>query len=438
MAWNRFSLLVLLQIFGIGAVGLLFTISLRQEYLLMTTVGLAIVWMGQILFLNYYMNRIHRDVRKFMEALRNQDTAQLFNKQKQGRYFKELYASFNEITRNFRLVRIEREVENQFFRETIKQSASGILALTQDGAISLSNKATLQILGMEDLKNLSELSEIHPALAEILSQGDPKVSQVKLMVHGKMLQVAVKGTEMKLQGTGVRIYSLLDISSEMARNEVEAWQKLIRVLNHEITNSVTPIHILSTSLLDLFHSEKHMLDRVELGLKTIAKRSGGLADFLNTYKSFTKISKANYSRINLSELLQHILSLLAHEIENSGVDISFECSPGDLRLLADEKLIEQTLINLIKNSLHASEGVDQASIRIRGLQNEDQVVIEVTDNGKGIPEEIMEHIFTPFFTTRKNGSGIGLSLARQVMQLHNGSIHVNSLDGEQTTFTLVF
>lgn len=448
MAWNRFNILVLLQIFGIGAVGLLFTISLQQEYLLMTTVGLAIVWMGQILFLNYYMNRIHRDVRKFMEALKNQDTAQLFNKETQGRYFKKLYASFNEITRNFRLVRIEREVENQFFRETINQSASGILALTEDGAISLSNKATLQILGMEDLKNISELSEIHPALAEILSQGDPKVSHVKLMVHGKMLQVAVKGTEMKLQGTGVRIYSLLDISSEMARNEVEAWQKLIRVLNHEITNSVTPIHILSTSLLDLFHVgkqqkspgqfDKQMIDRVELGLKTIAKRSGGLADFLNTYKSFTKISKADYSKVKLTKLLQHILSLLSHEIEKSGVDINFECSPPDLRILADEKLIEQTIINLIKNSLHASEELDQASIRIRAMQNEDQVVIEVTDNGKGVAEEIIDHIFTPFFTTRKKGSGIGLSLALQVMQLHNGSIHVKSEEGVQTTFTLVF
>ena len=395
------------------------------------------------------MNRIHRDVRRFMDALRNQDTSQFFKTRKEGRYFRKLHASFNEIARDFRFVRIEKEVENQFFRETIRHSASGIMAVREDEEISLINSAALKILGMESLKNLSELRKIHPELAGMLSTGGKKDHcQVKILVDNKIGQLAVNATEMNLQGTPVRIFSLLDITREMDRSEVEAWQKLIRVLNHEITNSVSPIHILSTSLLDLYEMggeqkpvgeiDKEVIDRTVLGLKTITKRSGGLADFLNTYKSFTKPGEPDFSNIKVSKMLDHILSLLEDETAQFKVEVTMDILPSELEILADEKLIEQTLINLVKNSIQAVEGIESPVIHIKAGKSGEQVAIEITDNGKGISEEILDNVFTPFFTTRKNGSGIGLSLARQVMQMHNGSINVNSKEGEYTTFTLSF
>ncbi len=448
MVLNRTSIVVFIQIILIAVVGMLITISFRREYMLMTTAGLVLLWVGQILFLNFYMNRIHRDVRRFMDALRSQDTSQLFNDRKKEGYFGKLYASFNEITKNFRLVRIEKEVENQFFRETIKQSASGIMAVTEDENVSLINAAALRIFGVESLKNLSGLRKIHPDLADIVSSGDLRDQHVKILVNSKMIQLAVKTTEMNLDGTRVRIYSLLDISREMAYSEVEAWQKLIRVLNHEITNSVVPLHILSTSLFDLFHDGKRqksaqemddeMIDRVVLGLKTIIKRSGGLTDFVNTYKSFTELGDPLFSTIHVSEIFKHITSLLEEEIRHSGVKITITVTPPELRLLADEKLIEQTLINLLKNSLSALEKRENPMIQLNAFQLGEQVSIEVADNGKGISEEILDHIFTPFFTTRKDGSGIGLSLARQVMQMHKGAINVSSVEGEHCTFTLSF
>jgi len=449
MALNRFNIWVLLQIILIAGVGMLIVISFGREYMLMTTAGLFLIWVGQILFLNFFMSRIHRDVLKFMEALKNQDTSLIFSRQKQGKYFGRLHTSFNEITRNFRLVRIDKEVENQFFRETIKQSASGMMAVTGEGTISLINKAALQILGLEYLNNLSELSKIHPDLVEILSKDDLEgPPHVKILTRGKMVQLAVKATEMNLKGTPVRIFSLLDISREMARSEVEAWQKLIRVLNHEITNSVTPIHILSTSLFDLFHQGKKQkthedldeqtIDRTILGLKTIVKRSGGLTEFLNTYKSFTETGNPDYSSLKVFEMLKHIQSLLAGEMKKAGVELNISVIPTDLRLMADEKLIEQCIINLVQNSIHALKGKDFPSIQIKAYELKEKVSIEITDNGKGISKEVLDHIFTPFFTTRKDGSGIGLSLARQTMLMHNGSIHVNSKEGEQTIFTLTF
>ena len=448
MVLNRFNILVFVQILLIALVGMLIAVSFRAEFLKMTTAGLILIWAGQVFFLNFYMNRIHRDVRKFMEGLRSRDTTQYFNEQKAGRYFAMLYASFNEITRNFRLVRIEREVENQFFREALKSSASGLMAVTENGDIKLINDAALQILGMESMNKLSDLKEIHPGFAERVASGDLSNHQLKVTVDRKMHQLAVKASEIRLEGKPVNIYSMLDITREMDRNEVEAWQKLIRVLNHEITNSVVPLHLLSTSLFDLFHDGKkqvapadindEMIDRTVLGLSTMIKRSGGLSDFINTYKSFTEVGEPDCSTVQLAELLKHIASLLADELEQAGVKLDLEVHPSDLQVLADEKLIEQTLINLVKNSMFALDQVKNPVIHCRAYAQDHRVSIEVSDNGRGIPGEIIDHIFTPFFTTRKNGSGIGLSLARQVMQMHNGSIRVSSEEGQYTTFTLTF
>ncbi len=448
MVLNRFNIIVFVQIIFIALVGMLITIAFGREFMRMTTAGLILLWVGQIIFLSFYMNRIHRDVRKFMDALRSQDTTQLFTERKKGRYFGKLYASFNEITRNFRLVRIEKEVENQFFRETIRQSASGILAIRADEQIVLINGAALKIFGVDNLKTLSELRKIHPDFADIVASEDILDHQVKILVNRKIVQLAMKATEMTLDGTAVRIYSLLDISREMARNELEAWQKLIRVLNHEITNSVVPLHILSTSLFDLFQDgerqlsaneiDDELIDRTILGLRTIIKRSGGLTDFLNTYKSFTDIGEPAYSSIIVADMFAHIAALLGDELSASGIQLLREIDPPELKFMADEKLIEQTIINLIKNSIFALEGRTHPEIRLKTIQVKDQISIEVSDNGRGIPEEIRDSIFTPFFTTRKEGSGIGLSLARQVMQMHNGTIYVDSQEGVYTTFTLSF
>jgi len=448
MVLNRFNILVFVQILLIALVGMLIAVSIRAEFLKMTTAGLTLLWVGQIIYLNVYLNRIHRDVRKFMEGLRHQDTTQYFNAEKAGPYFDKLYASFNEITRDFRLVRIEREVENQFFREALSRSASGLMAVAEDGEIPLVNDAALQILGLDKLNNLAGLREHFPALAELISARDLTDHQLKIAVNRKMVQLALKATEIRLEEKPVRIYSMLDITREMDRNEVESWQKLIRVLSHEITNSVVPLHLLSTSLFDLFHREEkplkpgeidqEIIDRTVLGLKTMIKRSGGLSEFLSTYKSFTEVGEADRSTFQVGDMLHHIASLMADELDQAGVKLTVEVNPAGLQLMADEKLAEQTLINLIKNSLFALEKAKDPVILCRAYEQAQRVCIEVSDNGRGIPEETMDHIFTPFFTTRKDGSGIGLSLARQVLQMHNGSIRVSSIEGEYTTFTLVF
>jgi two-component system nitrogen regulation sensor histidine kinase NtrY len=449
MALNRFNIQVFIQILLIAAVGMLFALTIRKDFMQMTSAGLLILWIGQILFLTHYMNKIHRDVAMFMDALRNQDTSRHFAGPAGGKYFRTLYHSFEEINRNFRLVRIEKETENQFFREIIYQSPWGILGFDETGAMRLANTAALKLLSLQRLRNLEELYQLHPGFRKVL-QGDlrPNRHELKIMSGGKRMHLAVKSAMVRMHGHQVSVIFLSDVSREMAWNEVEAWQKLIRVLNHEITNSVSPIHILSTSLYELFQRVKvkkspnaiteKQIDQALLGLKTIAKRSGGLADFIKDFRNFIHTGTPDYTSVKVLDLLQGITTLMSSEIARSGAEVSVEVTPSDLVLLADEKLVEQALMNLLRNALQATADIQKARIGLRGYLEDDQVCLEVSDNGAGIPVDMMEQVFTPFFTTRKEGSGIGLSMARQVMQMHHGSITVGSGEGRRTTFTLAF
>lgn len=449
MALNRFNIFVFIQVLLIAGVGLLFSFAIQKDFMRMTSAGLLILWVGQILFLAYYMNRIHRDVGRFMDALRNQDTSQHFTWSKGGTYFQRLYTSFEEISRNFRFVRIEKEVENQFFREIIHQSALGIMAVGEDGTIRLINRAALNLLNVEKLPNLKKLNELYPDFGDAGSVAkDENHQQVKIVMDGKLVHLAVKKTDILMQGDRVEIYFLSDISREMAWNEVETWLKLIRVMNHEITNSVSPIHVLSSSLYEQFHQGKKrkkqdeiddkMIERTIDGLQAITRRSGGLVDFIDTFRNFTHIGVPDFTRIKIRELLRQVETIMSAEISSSGAEISVEVIPAGLEVMADEKLFEQVLINLVKNALQATRETPKPMIRIRGYQADQQVCLEISDNGKGIPGDMLDLVFTPFFSTRKDGSGIGLSLARQVMQMHHGAISVRSEEESQTTFTLTF
>jgi len=449
MVLNRFNIKVFIQVLLIAGVGLLFSFTIQKDFMRMTSAGLLVIWVGQIMFLTYYMNRIHRDVGRFMDALRNQDTSQHFTWEKGGIYFRRLYTSFEEISRNFRFVRIEKEVENQFFREIIHQSALGIMAVNEDATIRLINRAALDLLNVEKLSSLKKLIELYPDFRQIVSGARAENHhQVKIIMDGKLVHLAVKTTDILMQGQRVKIYFISDISREMAWNEVETWQKLIRVLNHEIANSVSPIHVLSTSLYEQFHHVKKsknpgeidetLIERTIDGLQAIIRRSGGLSDFINTFRNFTNIGTPDYSQVRIRELLRQVETIMSAEISNSGAEVSVEVVPAGLEVLADEKLVEQVLINLVKNALQATREAPKPMIRLRGYRVGQQVCLEISDNGKGIPGDMLDLIFTPFYTTRKEGSGIGLSLARQVMQMHHGSISVSSEEGRHTTFSLSF
>ena len=253
-------------------------------------------------------------------------------------------------------------------------------------------------------------------------------------------------TEFILQDKHYKLVSFQDIKSELEANEIESWQKLIRVLTHEIKNSVIPISTLSDVILHMIKDEKGKVDLGKLdneaiqdlvgGIETIESRSKGLANFVKTYDQLTQVPKPNFENTSVQDQLDHIRSLFKPQLDNFHIDLKI-IGAQSVVFRMDQDLIDQVLINLVKNAIEAVKPMDNAKIQIRLFDEKDKKEIWIEDNGGGIPEEIKENIFVPFFTTKEGGSGIGLSLSKQIMRLHGGTISVQS-SSAGTIFKLQF
>lgn len=269
---------------------------------------------------------------------------------------------------------------------------------------------------------------------------------VKVVRENEILFLSMRAAEFKLQDRHIKLISLQNIKNELDEKEMDSWQKLIRVLTHEIINSVSPITLLSSTLVKMFENDGKPRRKAELeddqvanalsGLQAINKRSKGLSRFVESYKSLTKIPEPVITEVKVGELFSQILTLMKKGAEAGQVNMEFEVLPRDLTVEVDEKMIEQVLINLLKNAMEAGEGRDDFRISIRAREEKANVKIEVTDNGPGISPEVIENIFVPFYTTKKEGSGIGLSLSRQIIRKHGGNLEVTSKEGEGATFLI--
>jgi signal transduction histidine kinase len=281
-----------------------------------------------------------------------------------------------------------------------------------------------------------------------MSQLQPGASTiVKLTVGSKTMQLLLSATTFRLQGREFRLVAFKNISHALDETETEAWQKLLRVMTHEIMNSVAPIASLADTLRRDLRREldsaappvQNMLSDVVEGIGIIQSRSEGLLRFSQVYRDFSTISTPQLTTVYLQELFRSIRGLMTAQLAETGTELCTSVDPADLCLQADARLLEQVLINLVLNAAYAVRERPQPRIELRAQQVEDgRVVIDVIDNGTGIAPDVLDSIFIPFFTTRRGGTGIGLSLAKQIMHLHKGSIKVQSVPGEGTTFRLEF
>jgi signal transduction histidine kinase len=271
---------------------------------------------------------------------------------------------------------------------------------------------------------------------------------VKVVLYNEVVQLSVRCSVFRMENELYRIISFQDIKYEIEKNEAEAWQKLIRILTHEIMNSVSPITLTSSGIIQMLEKEGNPIDPARLdsavlnnvltGLQAIRKRSKGLASFVENYNAINHLPQPVMTLIAVSGLFGHIEMLMKEEFQISHVAFESRVAPPSLVLHADERLVGQILINLLRNALQAMDQIKEKQIRLSAFQMDDQVRISVTDNGKGIPPELLDSVFVPFYTTRNEGSGIGLSLSREIMKLHGGGIRVYSEPGRETTFTLIF
>lgn len=301
-------------------------------------------------------------------------------------------------------------------------------------------------MGLLTIGNIEELNAKNPKLLKALKEAEPGRST---LYKGQDFLLTIQLTEMRIRGNPMKLLTLQNIQTELQQQEIEAWQKLTRVLRHEIMNSITPISSLTSTLREILdHDMTQRNNHYELksegaedlreGLSTIENRSKGLIKFIDAYREYTSLPQPKLKTVRVKDLIEKVAQLMKPEIRKTTIDFRISCESEFLTIQADEEMIEQVLINLIKNSVEALTEFESGVIEVIGRYSGNSVAIQVIDNGAGIIKEAMSRVFVPFFTTKKTGSGIGLSLSRQIMQMHNGSLSVESEPGVQTVFTMKF
>ncbi|PLX10301.1 MAG: ATP-binding protein, partial [Marinilabiliales bacterium] len=344
--------------------------------------------------------------------------------------------------------RLFQSSQYQYFQSLVRNIDVSFITYQRDGKVDMVNNSFKKLFQINSVNNIHDLREISPELVQTLINIEPgKSCLVKIQEEDDILQLAISGTEFKIHNKSIILVTIKNIQSVLEDQETESWQKLIRVLTHEIMNSITPISSI-TSTLDLMFKDakqsktppnQESIDEVHMAIKTINKRSNGLLHFVNTYRNLTKIPKPNFRIAKVKDVLDDIKLLIQEEIKANQIDYIVTIEPESLEIHADTKLIEQVLINLIKNAIHALEGIEMPMIHVKAYYNKrGRVTIQVIDNGQGILKEVLDKIFIPFFTTKPKGSGIGLSLSKQIMRIHGGSITANSEIEKGTTFTMTF
>ena len=451
MVFKRFRIQVLLRLLLLALSFFLLFYLVDKTRFNVTSVILVVVIIFQVIMLIRYVERTNTRLSQFLQSIRHSDFSSTFSDHGLGSNFEDLNRSFMEVIEEFKKHRAEKEEHFNYLQTVVQHVSMGVIAYTHDGKIDIFNHAVKRLLKVRQIRNISELSKVKEDLPEILLKlkaGDRTL--IRLFIADEMLQISVYATEFRMRGEDYILVSLQNISAELDEKEIESWQKLIRVLTHEITNSITPISSLAATVREMILEEdrnklslktldQEDLEGVQDAIDTIQNRSQGLLNFVEVYRNLTRIPKPNFRYFKVSEIFERSEHLLKPKMNELGISCANKVFPPDLMFTADPDLVDQVIINMILNAMDAVKEKKDGEISILATVNSNnRIVIDIKDNGSGIKPDLMDKIFMPFFTSKKGGSGIGLSLSRQIMHLHKGSISVKSKPGEWTIFTLTF
>ncbi|MGV3539953.1 MAG: sensor histidine kinase, partial [Rufibacter sp.] len=434
MGFKNFRFQVVLRVaLLVVSIFLFFKIDFRLTYV-GTQTALGILIIAQTLWLIYYIERTTERLIKFLNTIKYDDFSEAFSSRGEGELFDELYAHYNEVMRKFRDIRSEKEATTQYFQTVVQHIGIGIMTFKKSGEVQLVNNAAKRLLQIPRLDHVEHLQAKAPQLVEQLLHLPAGQSAVFKLKQGKeQVPVSVFVVDLKLRGEDFRLASIQNIQRELEEKEMEAWQNLIRVLTHEIMNSVTPISSLAGSVamdiqdyLEAQPGEQVVLPREEtedlgMALHTIEKRSQGLVRFVNDFRSLARVPTPKKQLFSICDMFRQLQLLFQEELAHQNILFLANCKPDNLQVLADKELLEQVLINLIRNAMHALADQPNPTLQLEAFSDADsRVVMQVSDNGCGISDEAQEQIFLPFYTTKATGSGIGLSLSKQIMRLHKG------------------
>ena len=349
-----------------------------------------------------------------------------------GRRFNK---TLNRLRNIFDKERKEIMEQEQYYGLMLDHVQTGIAVIEMDGQVTYCNKTALILLGIATLSHIRQLrtasESLYEAFYKVTGSHEERASYYN--ESGKKT-IALTASQARIAGKEVKVVAFNDISSEIAENEQESWTKLIRVLTHEIMNTVTPIASLSETLSQ-YMDKNADIPELQAGLETISQSSRGLIKFVESYRNLTRVAAPVKKAFIVKELIDRVLQLTSRQTSEAGVVCVFEEKSDDILLYADESQISQILVNLVKNACQA--GADRIEITAEIDLNE-SIIINVSNNGRPISKESQEEIFVPFYTTKQEGTGIGLSLSRQIMRLHNGTLQLTRSDERSTVFTLHF
>jgi two-component system nitrogen regulation sensor histidine kinase NtrY len=398
-----------------------------------------------------YVDRTNRELASFLESIRYSEFTRSFQISDTGSSFDELNTAFNDVMKDFQQVRSEREEHFHYLQSIVQNIDVSILAYQRDGTVEMINPAAKKLFQVNTLRNINMLRPLSEKLANTLLSINPGENKlVKVQDEEDILQLAIFSTEFKVKDKVILLSTVKNIQNVLEEQETAAWLKLIKVLTHEIMNSIAPISSLSSTVESMVRPyatgekkppeiEMETVHEIQGALKTINKRSTGLMNFVETYRSLTKIPEPNFEVVSMQDLINNVHTLMKKEVEKKNITLSAKIEPDTIEVQMDEQMIEQVMINLIKNSIQAFESKKEGEIHIRGFYNKrGRPTIQVVDNGQGILRDVIDRIFIPFFTTKRSGSGIGLSLSRQILRLHGGTLTAQSIPDEETIFTMTF
>jgi len=410
--------------------------------------GIAISVEALMIYLK--LNRWNRELLFFFRALENDDTSMIYGSTHRNKLIDELHQHLDRINESFREMKLSNEMKEQYCSRILDHLSSGLLVISKTGHINQINGEALRLLNLPQLTHIKALSQHYPGLhvkIRYMKSLDRSELIVKDKETGLKRTLGLQVVDINLGGEDVKVVTLHDLSAGMERKEIDDWIRLIRVMSHEIMNSLAPITSISTTLKEVW--AEHLarpegsiptevtVQQTLKGMYAIAEQSEGLTTFFESYRVLSRIPEPVKKEFAVCTLFEKLETLVSHYNEDGRIRLSIECNHPDLKIHADEQMITQVMLNLIKNAVQAVEKLEKAEINVSALQNENRILLKVCDNGEGVPPEISDEIFMPFFSTRQKGTGVGLSYSRQVTVMNGSRIEFDSQPGN-TEFRLIF
>jgi two-component system, NtrC family, nitrogen regulation sensor histidine kinase NtrY len=451
MAFTNFRANVLLRVAVLVALCLALVWSLLNTEWLATPTACAALLVLSVFELIRYVEKTSRDLTSFLSFIAHHDYSSPVSIPYKGRVFSELQHAYRTLTGEYRRLNLQRAADHQYLQAIIEHVGVALCCFDSDGLVEMMNEPARRLFEVPHLHSVRTFSRVDERLPQLLLQlADGERARLGLQRGDDTLQLVLYATTFELLGKRYKLVSFQNIRDELDRQEIDSWQKLIRVLTHEIMNSVTPIISLSRLIRETMIDDEQTpptfraLQPQEQGdmlrsVTAIHARSSGLLDFVQAYRSFAKLPPPMPEDLEVEPLLERVRTLMSQEVDSGRILLRFECAEAGLRIRADASQIEQVLINLLRNSVEAVAESQNPRVEVRALQNDQgRVVVQVIDNGPGIAPEHLDNIFVPFFTTKRNGTGVGLSVSRQIMHANRGLISVRSTLGAGCVFTLIF